>query len=408
MDHRSCIAIPMIVGDDVIGVLLVFHRKVNHFNTDMQNLVKAIASQVAVAINNAHLYELIRDQAERLGVMLRKEQEDASRSQAILAAVADGVLVTSANNQISFINPSIESILHVERSKLLGSSLDSFAGLFGKSSGAWMTTIHRWSEEPSIYQPGDTYAEQLELEDGRIVLVHLAPVIMENEFLGTVSIFSDITQQVEVDRMKPVRVTVSHELRTPMTSIKGYVDLLQMGAAGALNDNQEHFVDIVSNNINRLNMLLDELLDISRFEAGHVIITPAAVNLVHLAEEAVIKIKQRSEKENKPMTIKLGIEEDLPQILGDAQHMRSILSHLLDNAYNYTPENGIISLQIRTGEEDDVQVDIKDNGIGIPTTNQEQVFERFWRGEDERVLATPGTGLGSHCPSITEMHKGKI
>ncbi|OGO22497.1 MAG: hypothetical protein A2Y54_00425 [Chloroflexi bacterium RBG_16_51_16] len=410
IDHRSCIAIPMIVGDDVIGVLLVFHRAVNYFNPDMQNLVKAVAAQVAVAINNAHLYELIRDQADRLGVMLRKEQEDASRSQAILAAVADGVLVTGANNQISFINPSIERILHVEKSKLLGSPLDSFAGLFGKSSGAWMTTIRRWSEEPSIYQAGDTYAEQLELEDGRIALVHLAPVIMENEFLGTVSIFSDITQQVEVDKMKSEFVsTVSHELRTPMTSIKGYVDLLQMGAAGALNDNQEHFVDIVSNNINRLNMLLDELLDISRFEAGHVIITPAAVDLVHLAEEAVIKIKQRSEKENKPMTIKLAIEEDLPQIIGDAQHVRTILNHLLDNAYNYTPENGVISVQIISGEQDDVQVDIKDNGIGIPTANQEQVFERFWRGDDERVLATPGTGLGLPIVrQLVEMHKGKI
>ena len=103
-EHRSAIVVPLLVAEDVIGVLMVFHRKVNFFSAEMLNLVKAIAGQVAVAINNAHLYELIRDQAERLGGMLRREQEDASRSQAILEAVADGVLVTGANNRISFMN----------------------------------------------------------------------------------------------------------------------------------------------------------------------------------------------------------------------------------------------------------------------------------------------------------------
>ena len=89
-----------------------------------------------------------------------------------------------------------------------------------------------WSEDPSAYQSGDTYAEQLELENGRIALVHLAPVILQNDFLGTVSIFRDITHEVEVDRLKSEFVaTVSHELRTPMTAIKGYVDILTMGAA---------------------------------------------------------------------------------------------------------------------------------------------------------------------------------
>ena len=88
---------------------------------------------------------------------------------------------------------------------------------------------------PVPIEQGDTYAEQIDLENGRIILVHLAPVILQNDFLGTVSIFRDITHEVEVDRLKSEFVaTVSHELRTPMTSIRGYVDVLLMGAAGAL------------------------------------------------------------------------------------------------------------------------------------------------------------------------------
>ncbi len=108
----------MLVGEDVIGVLMVFQRAENFFSAEMLNLVKAIAGQVAVAINNAHLYELIRDQAERLGVMLRKEQEDASRSQAILEAVADGVLVTGSDNRITFVNSSTQRIISVDDARL--------------------------------------------------------------------------------------------------------------------------------------------------------------------------------------------------------------------------------------------------------------------------------------------------
>src|ERR1041385_2638602 len=228
-EHRSAIVMPLLVAEDVIGVLMVFHRKPGYFSAELLNLVKAIAGQVAVAINNAHLYELIRDQAERLGSMLRREQEDASRSQAILEAVADGVLVTGANNRISFLNQSAADILDLEPGRVIGQSLDAFGGLFGKSAGTWMETIRNWYDGPNAYEPGDTFAEQLDLENGRIILVHLAPVILQNDFLGTVSIFRDITHEVEVDRLKSEFVaTVSHELRTPMTSIRGYTDVLLM------------------------------------------------------------------------------------------------------------------------------------------------------------------------------------
>jgi signal transduction histidine kinase len=153
------------------------------------------------------------------------------------------------------------------------------------------------------YQIGESYAEQLELEDGRIALVHLAPVILQNDFLGTVSIFRDITHEVEVDRLKSEFVaTVSHELRTPMTSVRGYVDILLMGAAGALNENQMHFLSIVKNNTERLNILVNDLLDISRIEAGRV--TSWRHNLlicVMWLKMCLQTMLRRSQEENKPM-----------------------------------------------------------------------------------------------------------
>ncbi|MCC6498649.1 MAG: GAF domain-containing protein [Anaerolineales bacterium] len=410
-EHRSAIAMPLMVAEDVIGVLMVFHRKSGFFSGELLNLVKAIAGQVAVAINNAHLYELIRDQAERLGSMLRREQEDASRSQAILEAVADGVLVTGANNRISFLNRSAEQILSLEAGKVIGQTLDAFGGLFGKSAGPWMQTINTWSAAPASYQQGDTFAEQLILENGLIVLVHLAPVILQNDFLGTVSIFRDITHEVEVDRLKSEFVaTVSHELRTPMTSIRGYVDVLLMGAAGALNENQTHFLKIVKGNTERLNILVNDLLDISRLESGRVTLSPQALDMREVAEDVIADVLRRSQEENKPVALSLDAPKKIPLVYGDVERVRQILSNLVDNAYNYTPENGAITVQLQAlngGHE--VQVDVKDNGVGIALGDQPRVFERFYRGEHPLVLATPGTGLGlSIVKELVEMHKGRI
>jgi signal transduction histidine kinase len=408
-DHRSAIVVPMQVGEDVIGVLMVFQREANAFSVEMLNLVRAIGGQVAVAINNAHLYELIRDQAERLGVMLRKEQEEASRSHAILEAVADGVLVTGVDNRISFVNSSTERILAIGQTRLLGNPLDAFGGLFGKSSSMWMETIRHWSEDPSAYQPGDTYAEQLELENERIALVHLAPVILQNDFLGTVSIFRDITREVEVDRLKSEFVTtVSHELRTPLTAIKGYVDILTMGAAGALEENQLHFLEIVSNNINRLNILVNDLLDISRIEAGRVTLNPQSVNLREIAEDVIADALRRSQQENKPMAISLDAPAKVAPVMGDGERIRHIMENLVDNAFNYTPLNGNIRINIHQ-QDGDLQVDVQDNGVGIAPEDQVRVFERFFRGEHPLVLATPGTGLGLPIVrQLVEMHSGHI
>jgi PAS domain S-box-containing protein len=410
-DHRSAIAVPMSVGEDAIGVLMVFHRTKNYFSAELLNLVTAIAGQVAVAINNARLYELIRDQAERLGLMLRKEQVEASRSQAILEAVADGVLVTGADNRISFVNSSITRVLGVDDTQLLGKSLEGFAGLFGSSSAEWIKTIRRWSEDPSTYRPGEMYAEQLELETGRIVLIHLAPVILVNDFLGTVSIFRDITREVEVDRLKSEFVaTVSHELRTPMTAIKGYVDILTMGAAGSLNENQMHFLEVVRNNIERLSILVSDLLDISRIESGRVKLEQGSVNLYEIAEEVVAEVLRRSQDDKKPIALSLDAPRGLPPVRGDSSRVRQIISNLVVNAYNYTPENGAILVNIHPdSQSDEVQVDVQDSGIGIKPEDQSRIFDRFYRGEHPLVLSTPGTGLGLPIVrQLVEMHNGRI
>jgi PAS domain S-box-containing protein len=407
--HRSAIAVPLMMGDEVLGALLLFHRKADHFTNDQLELAQATAKQITVAINNAQLFRLIRDQAERLGDMLRTQHVETSRSQAILEAVADGVLVTDVSGKITLFNASAEQILGLDRDRILGQSLDHFIGLFGKAAQSWMLTIRTWSEDPTTYEPGDTYAEQIVLDNRRVVSVHLSPVRLRNDFLGTVSIFRDITHQVEVDRLKSEFVaTVSHELRTPMTSIKGYVEILLMGAAGDMSPQQVHFLEIVRSNTERLAVLVNDLLDVSRIEAGRVILSMQAVDLREVTEDVITTISRRMQEENRPMNIEMDIPPDLPRVWGDPERVRQILDNLVENSYQYTDEGGTIRLRMHP-EGEMMQIDVIDNGIGIDPDEQKRVFERFYRGEDPLVLATSGTGLGlSIVNYLVEMHNGRI
>ena len=408
-EHRSLIAVPLMVGAEALGAILLFHRRMGAFSNEDQDLALAAAMQMAVAINNAELFKLIRDQAEGLGTMLRNQQVEASRSRAILEAVADGVLVTDSKSEITLFNNSAQEVLDLKREAVLGKSLDDFTGLFGSASKTWMETIRKWSENPASSEAGDTYAERITLDNKKVVSIHLASVVLGNEFLGTVSIFRDITHQVEVDRLKSEFVaTVSHELRTPMTSIKGYVEVLLMGAAGPLSDQQSMFLDIVKSNTERLNILVNDLLDVSRIEAGKIELAIQPLDLRQIAKEVIDDQKRVSQEDNKPMSIELEIEGKLQRIPGDEERVRQILSNLVSNSYNYTPANGHIGIRIQI-LENCIQIDVKDDGIGIPPEDQKKIFERFYRGEDPLVLASSGTGLGlSIVQQLIEMHHGRL
>ncbi len=407
--HRSAIGVPLVIGKETLGALLLFHREEDHFSGDQLDLVQAAANQMAIAVNNAELYRLIRDQAEDLGHMFREQQIETSRSQAILEAVADGVIVTDASRRITLFNAAAERILGLSRSQIIGKSLRQFSGLFGQAAKTWMETIQNWSEDPNTYRMGELYTEQITLEDKQVVSVHLSPVLMRGKFLGTVSIFRDITHQVEVDRLKSDFVaTVSHELRTPMTSIRGYVDILLMGAAGSLSEQQAQFLGVVKRNTKQLSILVNDLLDISRIESGRVKLSLQELDIEEIINEAINALARLSEDEGKQMQVRYKADQEIPSILGDRDRVRQILNNLLENAFRYTPERGEIRLEVLP-KEHEIEINVSDNGIGIPPQEQLQIFERFYRGEHPDVIATSGTGLGlAIVKSLVEMHKGSI
>ena len=148
---------------------------------------------------------------------------------------------------------------------------------------------------------------------------------------------------------------------------------------------------------------------ISRIEAGRVSLSIQAIDLREVADDVMADILRRSQEENKPMGLTFDAPDNLPRVSGDLERVRQILGNLVDNAYHYTPENGQITIHMKSLDDTTVQIDVQDNGIGIDSVDADRIFERFFRGEHPLVLATPGTGLGlAIVKQLVNMHKGRI
>ena len=404
--YRSALAVPLRTGDEVQGALLLFHNQPGHFDEDHLLLVETAAIQVAHAINNAELYGLIRAQAERLGAMLKARQVEAAKSQAILEGVADGVIVTDADGLIILFNAAAERILELPREEVLERPTREMLGVYGSQAREWMETVTRWAGQSKAYATEEYLAARLEIGD-RVVSVHLAPVLMGDEFLGTVSVFRDVTAEVEAKRAKEEFVsTVSHELRTPMTSIKGYVELLLMGAVGGLTDDQQNFLSIIRNNTDRLTMLVNDLLDISRMESGRMALSPEVVRIDGLVGQVIVAMEARAVERG--LTLRSCVPPALPAVVADPDRVVQILTNLVANAINYTLASGEVIVSARA-HGDEVHVSVSDTGIGIASEDQEKVFGRFFRADDPVVQDTPGTGLGLPIVrALVEMHGGRV
>lgn len=409
LEIRSVLSAPVLSSaDEAFGVILLQSPAIGVFDEPELRLVEAAAVQLGNALSNAQLYRLIREQAERLGAMLRTQQIEAAKNQAILEGIADGVMVTDANGRVILFNAAAERILAISRAQALGRFQDDILGLYGSAAQEWLARIDIWKQNPESYESDEFMAHRLEVERN-IVSVHLSPVTSPaHEFLGVVSVFRDITVEVEADRAKSEFVsTVSHELRTPMTSIKGYVDLLLMGAAGEVPDAQKGFLKTVKTNADRLTDLVNDLLDISRIETGRVELNLKPLSIAALIEQVIDLLRPKvQEKEQNLYAI---LPENLPNIYGDEARVTQILTNLVGNAYKYTPNGGEVAIHVYVNNKA-MCVAVADNGIGIAKKNQQKIFDRFYRVEDDpAVYEVSGTGLGLAITlSLIQMHGGNI
>jgi signal transduction histidine kinase len=194
-----------------------------------------------------------------------------------------------------------------------------------------------------------------------------------------------------------------------MTSIKGYADLMLMGMAGEITDEQRQYISVIKGNADRMTGLVNDLLDIARIESGKTKLELREVNVADVITVAVNNhLRGLIVNGVKKIEAKTEVEPSLPKVWADSERLLQILSNLIDNAYNYTPTEGTITLKAEAAENS-VLVTVADTGIGIKEDQQRKIFERFYRTDDDEVQRVAGTGLGlSIVQSLVLLHGGTI
>ncbi len=245
--------------------------------------------------------------------------------------------------------------------------------------------------------------ETLIEHDGRTLAVTAARLGSARD--GVVWTVRDMSERARLERAKSEFVaTASHELRSPLTSIKGFVELLEHSSDG-MSERQREFIGIILKSTDRLVDLVNDLLDVARIEADHVEISRRAIDVGEVVHEVAELIAPRIDAKQQRLTTH--VSPTLPPALADPGRVRQIVANLLTNAHLYTPEGG----RIHVGVESDrawVQIVVEDSGVGMTPDEVERVFERFYRA-GSRSGSNPGTGLGlSIVKSLVDLHGGQI
>jgi signal transduction histidine kinase len=214
-------------------------------------------------------------------------------------------------------------------------------------------------------------------------------------------------QLEELDRLKSAFVSiVSHELRTPMTSIKGYVENMLDGLTGTLTDKQAYYLGRVKYNAERLTRMTNELLDLSRIEAGRMDLHLSSVSVPELVSDVVESLQPVARE--KGITIRQQQETSLPFLQGDWDKLHQVLTNLLHNAIKFTPPNGQVLVALENRNDEWMELCVADTGRGIPPDELGKIFEKFYRGGAAQA-ESQGAGLGlAIAKSLVELHGGRI
>jgi len=411
------ICLPLRADLEIVGVIgLVYLEPERRFGEEEIELLGRFGQMASLALENANLYEETRRELkerrraeQRLKETLEEIERAQTKARAILDAATDSMLLLSPG----------QTILSVNRSFCENFFGNDPRAIVGKHLADYHTEFQRAFDSPTLVQEiihttladraqAFTHALTQRAPRRRDLQLFSTPVRTNTgEHLGRLYVFHDVTKEREVDRMKSEFVSmVSHELRTPLTSIKGYVDLLQTGEVGALTHDQYEFLTIVKTNTDRLVELINELLDVSRIEAGRIELRRRALDLSRLVHQ--VAETMRPQLHAKRQTLTLDLPAELPPVWGDGDRVIQILTNFVSNAHKYTPDEGAITITARAYDAH-VRVDIADTGIGLSKEDQAKLFTKFFRAQNRATQQTPGTGLGlAITRSLIELHGGEV
>jgi len=443
---RSLLVVPLIVKDNVLGVIEVVNRKDgSNFNLDDQELLIAFASQAAVAIENARLYTLT-DQAlaakvEELSVLQRIDRElntslDVSRAMTITLEWA----MRQSGADAGLVGVVLPDGVRVVASQGYGDELSIFENDLIPADRIGLGRMIELRRALRLYPAGDLPALFAEAASqvlipiqreqsviGLLLLESRQPEVCDEDTLEFLQRLGDhaaiaianaqlysAVQSANVAKSEFVSF-VAHELKNPMTSIKGYTELLAAKAVGPVNDAQANFLAVIRSNIDRMNTLVSDLNDLSKIEAGRLRLEFAPIHLSEALQEVERSTRRQIEEKHQSLTINL--PADLPPVWADRTRLVQVLVNLVSNAHKYTEPGGKITVgALRSKNEWDehgpaevVHVWVQDTGLGIAPEDQPKIFQKFFRSEDPKAREVPGSGLGLNITrSLVEMQGGQI
>jgi two-component system phosphate regulon sensor histidine kinase PhoR len=334
--------------------------------------------------------------ADSLEDKIKKVEIKNQQLKAILESMVEGIIVTDKSGHIISLNPTVEKIFNILKQDAEGKLFleiirnNDIADIINYvlKNGKFKSC------EISLVWPVQRYLE-----------INATPIFGNGSISGCLLVIHDIT---EIRRLETMRrdfvANVSHELKTPLTSIKGFVETLLEGAL-LDKENSRHFLQIIQSHANRLDNLVNDLLDLSHLESQEIKLEKEKVDLKALTDDILASF--RSQFKKKAIQVSNDLNRDV-FIIANKDKIDQVLTNLIDNAIKFNQEKG--SIKIYSQDLDDkIKIFVEDSGVGIPEKDIPRIFERFYRVDKARSRELGGTGLGlSIVKHIVELHGGSV
>ena len=358
--YRGYLGVPLAGREgSVRGVVAVYSAEPRTWRDEEIEALAALAGNASVALTNAELYQRLA---------LEHEQ-----SIAILSNVADGIVAVDRDGRVVLWNAAAERITGVPASEAVGHTP--------------FEVVRRELESES----GGTNRLVPIMRGGEEVWLSLSEALMRDPagaVAGRIFAFRDISAERLVDEMKSDFVsTVSHELRTPLTSIYGFAETLLRRDIGFSDEERETFLGYIASEAERLTGIVDALLNVARLDSGTLQVELVPTDIGELLEEAVSEGSVPAITNGHRFVVDL--EDDVPQVRADPDKLRQVVAQLVENAVKYSPAGAVVRVEARA-RPDAVEITVSDEGSGIPESELDRIFDKFYRAS----VTQPGTGLG--------------
>ena len=389
---RQVVALPLTIREEVIGIVYVIRSFGADFTANDRQMLGDFADQAAITVQNARLYQQLEEERERLN--------------AIIENSGDGVMILHPDRTIRTWNRALVGMTGVTAEDAIGQHCYDILDIKNQQGVSVCRTACPLVNRPAdgrLYAEGDTRRHdgvKVSLADN-----YSSQTDRDGNVIRVIANVRDVSRLRDAEEMKHTLLSViSHELKTPVSIIKGYAGTLARRDADWDKATLAEGLAVIEEEADKLNELINNLLEASRLQAGGRKLQFAYLDLPSMAEKSVQRLRAQTQRH----TFSLDFPPDFPPVQGDYERIREVLSNLIGNAIKYSPDGGLIRVGGRVRDQETV-ISVSDEGIGIPASEQDSIFERFSRVDNRLTRQTPGAGLGLFLvKAVIEAHGGRV